>query len=282
MLRRLFMLWLTAAALPISAGDLSLVSEWEPEARPQLLILGTAHFANPGLDVINHEVEDVLSARRQAEMEELVRQLESFRPTHIAVEYPAERQADLDARYREYRAGEHTLGRDESEQIGLRLAARLGHARVHAVDWNQYPSGELQHYDWFTWGNANGHADWIAAIRDPERSRGFVELKEQSISEWLRQLNDPRQLAASHRAYYDIAMIGDREQQPGANWVGHWYGRNLRIFANLARLADAPQQRILVVYGQGHAYLLRQFARESGAFRLLDVEQMLSADRPQS
>ena len=32
---------------------------------------------------------------------------------------------------------------------------------------------------------------------------------------------------------------------------------------------------ILGVYGQGHAYLLRQFATESGAFRLVDVDAVL-------
>ena len=50
-----------------------------------------------------------------------------------------------------------------------------------------------------------------------------------------------------------LATIGDDEQQPGANWVGYWYGRNLRIFNNVVRLTDRPEDRILVIYGQGHA-----------------------------
>jgi hypothetical protein len=33
--------------------------------------------------------------------------------------------------------------------------------------------------------------------------------------------------------------------------------------------------RILVIYGAGHAYLLRQFVGESGAFRLVDVAAVL-------
>jgi len=32
---------------------------------------------------------------------------------------------------------------------------------------------------------------------------------------------------------------------------------------------------VLVVYGYGHAYLLRQFAAESGAFRVVDVGDVL-------
>jgi hypothetical protein len=40
-------------------------------------------------------------------------------------------------------------------------------------------------------------------------------------------------------------------------------------------LAAQPSDRVVVIYGAGHAYLLRQFARESGAFRLVDVAEVL-------
>ena len=97
----------------------------------------------------------------------------------------------------------------------------------------------------------------------------------QSIGTWLLQLNRPEALLANHRNYFDWARVGDEERQPGANWVGAWYARNLRIFNNLLRMSDRSQDRILVIYGQGHAYLLRQFATESGAFRLIDVDSVL-------
>jgi hypothetical protein len=61
----------------------------------------------------------------------------------------------------------------------------------------------------------------------------------------------------------------------GAAWVGTWHARNLRIFTNLVRLTSNPQDRVLVIYGFGHAYPLRQFASESNAFRLVDVDQVL-------
>jgi hypothetical protein len=88
-------------------------------------------------------------------------------------------------------------------------------------------------------------------------------------------MNRPQAILDNHRMYFDIATLGDSESQPGAAWVGTWYARNLRIFANLTRLTASPQDRILVIYGAGHAYLLRQFAIESNAFRLVDVDQVL-------
>jgi hypothetical protein len=67
-------------------------------------------------------------------VDEVVARLAAFRPTRIAVEWPRERQAALDSLYREYRAGRLAPRPSEVFQLGFRLAARLGLARVDAVD----------------------------------------------------------------------------------------------------------------------------------------------------
>jgi hypothetical protein len=160
----------------------------------------------------------------------------------------------------------------------MRLAALLGHERVYAVDWNEpVPGpGALEDYDWYAYGEANGHDALLAAITDPERAKSFyVEMGEQSIGQWLLRLNAASALEASHRAYFDIASVGDGENMIGATWVGTWYARNLKIYSRLVKLAPTPDERVLVIYGQGHAYLLRQFAREHGHFDLVDVDAVL-------
>jgi hypothetical protein len=259
----------------LAQHDRMLLHERTPGEQPTLLVLGTGHFANPGRDLINTKVDDVLAEARQAQIAAVVDQLASFQPTHIAVEWPLKEQSSLDTRYRDYREGRYPLRRGEADQIALRLAAKLGHARVYAVDWNEDPPGEDLDYDWPSYGKSHGQKELVAAISDPKRAIGITELGTQSIGSWLLQLNRPDVLLANHRNYFDWARVGDAERQPGANWVGAWYARNLRIFNNILRITDRSQDRILVVYGQGHAYLLRQFAAESGAFRLRDVEGVL-------
>jgi hypothetical protein len=259
----------------LAQDDAKLLHERTPNNRPTLLVLGTGHLNNPGRDLFNTKVDDVLAERRQKEIAAVVEQLASFKPTHIAVEWASKSQSRLDARYLDYREGRYQLGRAEQDQLGLRLAAKLGLERVYAVDWNEEPPGTDQDYDWLSYGESHGQKALLAAIQDPKRAQGIVPLGSQSIGAWLLQLNGPETLRASHRGYFDWARIGDHERQPGANWVGAWYARNLRIFNNLIVLTDRPQDRILVIYGQGHAYLLRQFATESGAFRLVDVDAVL-------
>jgi hypothetical protein len=246
------------------------------EARPQLLVVGFAHLDNPGRDLTNVAVDDVLAPRRQAEIAAIAERLAAFRPTHVAVEMKAARQAELDERYRAFRAGSYPLGRSETDQIGLRVAARVGHDRVYAVDWNEAPPGAEADYDFVTWAPANGKQPQLDALMAGAQAQAAASVPgATSLLPWLRGLNEPAALAASHQRYFEIARIGDARVNPGAAWVGSWYGRNLRIFANLAALADRPDARVLVIYGQGHAFLLREFAAQSGAFVVADPVAVL-------
>lgn len=262
---------LTGAA--VARQPFGVLTDRKAEDRPKMLILGAPHFGNPGRDIVNQKIEDVLTPARQREMESVVERLAAFRPTHVAIEWKTSAQDKLNQRYADYRAGRYELSRDERDQIGLRLAARLGLERVHAVDWNEMPPGVEADYDFLAYARQNGLAESFEktkAAKQAEADRETGWMRCTNVAGWLRAQNAPEVLRESHRAYYDIALIGDAETSPGANWVGSWYGRNLKIFGNLVRLADSPADRIVVVYGAGHAPLLAQFARESCAFELAD------------
>jgi hypothetical protein len=240
---------------------------------PELLILGLPHFGNPGRDIANSHVEDVRTAARQREIDAVVTGLARFRPTRVAVEWPAEEQAKLDRRYADYRAGRYKLTTNEVDQIGLKLAARLGLPRVEAIDWNDEPPGKDDDYDFVSWAKAHRRgADWTAFERQSQfradaRSRLMACTP---ISTWLRQYNTAEYRRNDQRAYYRIAEFGDLTANPGAAWVGVWYARNLRIVENLRHIARSGD-RILAVYGAGHGFLLDQQARESGSFRVMDT-----------
>lgn len=105
------------------------------------------------------------SANSQGKPSLLVRnQLAAYHPTHIAIEMPSGKQSALDKRYQACREGKYQLGRTEADQLGLRLAAKLGHKRVYAVDWNGNPPGNEADYDWYAYGQLNGFIEAVAAI----------------------------------------------------------------------------------------------------------------------
>jgi hypothetical protein len=255
--------------------SVKLIRERAAEQRPTLLILGVSHFDNPGRDVVNIKVDNVMSASRQKEIAQVAAALAAYHPNFVAVEWPRDKQEKLDARYKDFQAGRYALTSDERDQLGLRVAAARNLSRVNAVDWNEEPPGDEKLYAWDQYTESHGQRELMAAITDPARTLGLIPQGTLSIGAWLMKMNSTESLAASKRNYFDIAAIGDQREQPGANWVGYWYGRNLKIFNNLVLLTNRPADRILVIYGAGHAYLLRQFARESGAFRLVDVDAVL-------
>jgi hypothetical protein len=85
--------------------------------RPEILVLGTYHMANPGRDVHNMEADDVLSPKRQQEIARLIDVLKRFRPTRIAIEAAVGSQR-VTREYADYLAGKYTPSRNENERHG--------------------------------------------------------------------------------------------------------------------------------------------------------------------
>ena len=243
-----------------------------------LMIVGTPHLANHMRDIANTKVESVLTSQRQREIEDLVDRLAAFRPTHVAVEWEANEQAKLDQRYADYRAGRLALGPDEVDQIGLRLAAKLNLPRVDAVDWNQEPPGKDDDYDFPAWLKAQGRGgEWDAFQRKGQEqadAKGAFQRCHPMV-DWIRGDNDEAGSATYAQPYFEIATFGDNHRSPGAAWVGAWYARNLRIYANLLRIGGTPGDRTIAIFGAGHGPHLRSNAEQSGRFTLVDVLRYL-------
>lgn len=240
------------------------------DQRTKVLLLGSYHMANPGADAFNLEADDVLAPKRQAEIEAVVDRLADFAPTRVTLEVPWGDTA-MAANYQAYLAGGRELRRNESEQIGFRLAKRLGHETVYPID-------VRMGMDFESVGRV--------ASRDPRLARNLEEMQsvgqevmelmgrwlaEGTVGSMLRHMNEPDMLARAHRFYTDIFVpIVIDDDYAGADMVATWYQRNLRIFANLTRVATAPGDRVLVVYGQGHIPILQQLVIEHSGYCVED------------
>lgn len=254
-----------------------------PEPPHQLLLVGTFHFRDAGLDSYRPEFDvDILSAERQAEVIQLVAQLMRFRPTKIAVEVMPDRQAWLDSLYAAYRDGSYALGSNEIFQLGFRLASAVGHRRIYAVD--------AQRRFFEPWIDPDSFAVSHGQQRllDPDITARYERLHRwedeakthQSLREHLLYLNDPRRALRSHGQYLiDNFEVGTASEYPGVDAKTAWFNRNLRIFANLQRLVESEHERILLVIGAGHLALLQHAAQASPQFQFIELAQILGPDR---
>lgn len=121
---------------------------------PVALIVGMVHLAR-ARDWNRMDLGDVTSETRSAETADLVDRLAAFRPTHVAVEHVRTGDEAIDARCRSFLDGLYTLGPHEVEQVGFRLAARMGHLRVHPIDWMGSVPGERELGDVMTWAESH-------------------------------------------------------------------------------------------------------------------------------
>ncbi|WP_421791976.1 DUF5694 domain-containing protein [Hyphobacterium sp.] len=260
----------TFAAMAISSTTLA------QDETPQIMVLGTFHFTGGGADYINPEVDDYLAATRQAEIEALVDALAQFNPTKIVVELLPEAEEGFNADYQRYLAGDHQLTVNERQQIGMRLAARLGHDRLFAAD---YRSG----MDFDAMMAAGGEYDQghlmarLGALQTTMAAwEREVNRPDVSVSTRLRTVNTPEMLSL-HNVYLTLAQLGSADNPVGAQNMANWWGRNLHIFAQIGQLSE-PGDRILVIYGSGHKFLFDQFFQDAVEFDWVDVLDYIPAE----
>ena len=246
----------------------------QPAAPIEVMVVGTYHFDNPGRDLNNPKADDVLKPRRQKELEALASALAEFRPTKIMVERVAKTADLVDPRYPEFTPAELGRNRDERVQIAYRLARRLGHTTVYAID--EQPEGDEP--DYFPFGKV---AEWAKANQAEPKVNTMMaagaaiaaEIEKlqasNSIGGALAAMNARETLERDQTLYYGMLAIGDAAQQPGAELNAMWYMRNAKIFAKLMTLAK-PGDRVLVVYGNGHNYWLSHFAATTPGYRKVD------------
>ncbi|MGI6643380.1 MAG: DUF5694 domain-containing protein [Bacillota bacterium] len=257
--------------------------------RAQVLLLGTYHFKFSTNDMLKPKVIlDMLSPEKQQEIEEVVELLKRFRPTKIALEDKMGKDASLNADYRPYKDGAFTLTPWEGHQIGFRIASALGHQRVYPIDeWGrQYePEEKLTEYARKRLGARGADIPddrlfftlFDYAVADFERIYRNLEqhMATHSLREHLLYLNSPQQISLGLAVYlaWADAEAGDYTLP---DWIsGWWYNRNLRIFANLKRITESPEDRILVIFGQGHIPILRHAVENSPKHELVEVSQYL-------
>jgi hypothetical protein len=244
-----------------------------PAPRAQVMVLGTYHMDNPGQDFANAVADDVLAPHRQAEIAAVAQALAEFRPTRIAIEAEPSRDSAFNARYTRYRAGAHTLGRDEREQLGFRLAGMLGHERVYPVDYRRDMDigGVMQ----FAGENGQGElAQRMGSTIQALVAEMNARMATTPVGAILAEANSAR-MDSMHGWYMVMATVGRDTAYKGAEEVAGWYTRNLYIFANIARVAQ-PGERVLVIMGSGHGTLLRQFVDESPELDLVSAQPLLA------
>ena len=83
------------------------------------------------------------------------------------------------------------------------------------------------------------------------------------MGDTLRYINQESQVQSDQALYMRLMRFAGKGEYPGPDFLAEWYRRNARIFSNLRNIIDSPSDRVLVVYGSGHAYWLERNTLDS-------------------
>lgn len=254
----------------LAAPVLAAPAQAQSDEPVTVMVLGTYHFGNPGMDLNNMEADDVLSDRRQAELAMLNTVLLEFQPTVIALESQAA-PPYRDTSYETFTLEQLGEVREEAVQIGYRLAHSAGVERVYSID--EQPAADEP--DYFPFGAVAAHAEAtgrmaeLQAIADMSDMVAAFETAQRtaSIPELLVMSNDDEGM---DQFYWDIIAFGDGETQPGADLAAGWFLRNAKIFNKLQQVTQ-PGDRVVVIYGSGHNHWLRELVDRASGYELEPV-----------
>jgi len=205
---------------------------------------------------VSVKADDVLSPKRQREIDELATRIASFRPTKVAVEIPFGRDSMSNAFYRRYLQGTHTPDRTEMQQLGFRVAKTASLQRIYGVDYNL----DVNLAGVMIWALTHGQADLASAAQSISAAlvaEADSMMKHATVTEIVATLNSARADSA-HGIYLAALRVGADTSYPGATVAARWYERNLKIASNILRIIDSPTDRVLVVIGAAHAPILRE------------------------
>jgi hypothetical protein len=238
----------------------------------EVMILGTSHFGNPGQDVINFQFPDVLEPEYQAQIEEVTENLSRFQPTKIALEARPDYKSALDSMYAAYKNGTHSLTRNERQQLGFRLAKQFDHPHVYSIDHGgEFPFQAVLE---FAEQHQPGFIEKFQEIREYVETTRNELIQNSTISEILHENNSTEELILQQHLYALTAAVGNDTTFVGADLVSRWHERNIKIFSSLSQISE-PGDRIIVIFGSGHAPLLRYFVESDLQMKLIEPNDYL-------
>ena len=247
-----------------------------PIAKKKILLIGSFHFENPGLDVAKVNTFNVMTEKSQKELEQITNKIQKFGPDKIFVEWSATKQNKLDNLYNLNSDSLLRSRADEIVQIALRSAKKLHHTKLYGIDNrnSEFP------YDSLVKGMKDAGQDALLEANEQNMKNYEIESnrkrKTYTLTKLLLDLNGKDYVNMDLQWYLNIAnRAGKPDNGVGAYLVSEWYKRNLYMYALVQKLTESKDTSVMVLLGASHAAMFREFIRHDPEFELVELKSIL-------
>ncbi|RYY41030.1 MAG: hypothetical protein EOO08_03665 [Chitinophagaceae bacterium] len=201
-----------------------------------------------------------------------------FRPTRVYVE--SSRPAYHDSLFAEYSAGRFKPGRNEIYQVAYRVAGNAALSRIYTVDASNIATDLSPRFPMIDslW-TARVQVDTLRDQHWDSRYRRLYSMGDSlqarlTMLENFLMMAEPKVLARMHGHYLSSGFnsMGDAGPDALSIW---WFNRNLRIYNNILQTQPGPEDRILVLFGNGHMSILKNCFQSSPEFEVVELKSLL-------
>lgn len=214
----------------------------------EILLVGTFHFEHLK-ELVQGKEEDILK---------IVDLLSKYAPSKIAVEWERDQHDQLNKLYKDNNK-EYEM--NEIEQLGFRIARKLRHEEIFAVNW----MGKLTQEDVVTLNNTIQST--YPEIRENFSTYGAkVEqiLLSGGLLHTYQELNKDELRKDTEKLYLSYVPVENNEQTIGVDFLNKWIERELMIFKHVVEIASDDNERILLIVGMDHLWMLKKLFEGNG------------------
>ena len=256
----------------------------------EILVIGTYHFNNPGLDVAKYKVLDIMDEKPQKQLEEISSAIAKFKPTKIFTEWELKNQLALDTLYTKYLEGIYFdyvakkypkrkfYTHSEIVQLAFRTAKKINHKKVYAIDYRE------------TSFEYDSVMKFIDSVRLPNFKKEVMnDIKNiETKSNLLFAQNDLLKCLYFFNSKEDrdadipwyVGKINDSDKLGtyiGAFLASEWYRRNLYMLANIQKQTEAGDKRIMVLAGASHITMFLELLKHDSNYKIVELKEVMNA-----
>ncbi len=262
----------------------------KPSAQPEVLIIGTFHFNNPGADAVKFKTKNIQTPTAQKELEIIADKIRLFSPDKIFVEWDYNDQQRLDSLYELYLAGEYDnyvertykntdqynfYTQNEIIQLAFRAGKKAGVKKMCAIDYSlDLPADTV-----FAAIQAAGQEQLMKEIETAMKELGEEfdrKMEKLSLTELILDLNTNEERKRNVGLYIKMFNRGGKTDNfSGANCVAEWYRRNLFMYSLVQKMTERSDDKIMILLGSGHTAMIQNFVEAENHFKIVPLHQVL-------
>lgn len=236
----------------------------------ELMLMGTFHFANPGLDTVKSKTINVMTQPSQDYLKKLSKRISEFKPTMVLLEFNPKNTDKINQEYQKYLKGEFQLPSNEIYQVGFRVAKHSGIKQLGSLDERSVGWKAEALFEYMKNKDSVAQAEFDQIIKEvtEQTNKNHSQL---ALKHLLEIANDETYDRINKNIYLatNAVAVADGEFY-GADASASWWHRNFRIYAKIQYQAQ-KHQRIFALAGQGHTAILKDFIEIDEKIKAIDI-----------